>query len=56
MKSDFTTLCDLRKEIIEEKIEDITRLVNRPKYICKKCARVANEKKYLCKAKKMNNQ
>ena len=47
MKEKFETLCELKKETISENIDEISRIIDKPKYICKKCARAANEKKYL---------
>ncbi len=42
------TLCRLDKHDIEENIDDIASIVAEPKYLCRKCARVATKKKYLC--------
>ncbi len=47
------TFCDLSKDYIARNINEITLLVNNPKYICRKCARVANEPTHLCKPVKM---
>lgn len=44
------TLCDLDKKEIEKQLPAIMALVNRPAYICKKCARAANQKELVCKA------
>ncbi|NTW89098.1 MAG: hypothetical protein HGB26_08320 [Desulfobulbaceae bacterium] len=43
------TLCKLDKHDMEERMGDIVSLVSDPKFICRKCARVATNKKYLCK-------
>jgi hypothetical protein len=43
------TLCDLDKKEIEKQLPAIMALVNRPAYICKKCARAANQKELVCK-------
>jgi len=43
------SFCDLSKDEIAEKLDEIISLVNKPKYICRKCARAANEKTHLCK-------
>jgi hypothetical protein len=48
-------LCDLDKKKIEKKLSDISRLVNNPKYICRKCARAANHEFNLCKPVKINS-
>ncbi|MDH4943891.1 hypothetical protein [Sulfurimonas sp. C5] len=44
------TLCDFKRSDIESQIDHIIKIVSKPKFICKKCARVAKDKKYLCKA------
>jgi hypothetical protein len=46
-------LCKLKKNDIENSLKDILTIVKSPKYICKKCARVANDKSYLCSSKKI---
>ncbi len=43
-----TTLCKLDKHDIDENMDVIVSLVSEPKFICRKCARVAKNKKYLC--------
>ncbi|MDD2356931.1 MAG: hypothetical protein PHX13_03350 [Thiovulaceae bacterium] len=44
------TLCELKRDDLEKDFSKIVSIVSKPKYICKKCARVAKDKKYLCKA------
>jgi len=48
----MNTLCDFKKSTIKDHYSKLIKIVNQPKYICTKCARVANEKQYLCKPKK----
>lgn len=43
-------LCDIKKTDFDKYKNELVTIVNNPKYICKKCLRVANSKKYLCKA------
>jgi len=47
------SLCGYKKEDIANKLKKITKIVQKPKYICKKCARVAKGKEYLCLAIKL---
>ena len=47
------TLCDLDKKDIEKKFSDVVKLVDKPKYVCRKCARAANEKDLVCKPVKI---
>ncbi len=47
------TLCDWSKRDIEKKAEKLYSLVIDPKFICRKCARVANQYQVLCKPKRM---
>jgi len=41
-------MCDMKKRV-EENLNHIAGLVAKPKYICKKCARVANSAELICK-------
>jgi hypothetical protein len=50
-----TTLCKLDKHDMEERMLDIVSLVSEPKFICRKCARVATNKKYLCQPVKIKS-
>ncbi len=49
------TLCDLKRDDFEKDFSKIVNIVSQPRFICKKCARVANEKQYLCKAVKLKD-
>ena len=46
-------LCKLDSKEIENNLKEISKLVEKPKYICKRCARVSNDKKFLCKPIKL---
>ncbi len=47
-------LCKLAKgDFIKEHLEDYKSLVGDPKYLCRKCGRVAADKKNLCKTEKL---
>ena len=43
------TLCDWTKERIKSRSEELLRIVDRPTFACRKCARVANQAIHLCK-------
>lgn len=47
------TLCDWTKEDIDNNHKKLFKIVSNPKFVCKKCARVANKEDYLCKPKKL---
>jgi hypothetical protein len=49
MSDDQKTLCKYKKEKLEEHFELIKTIVRDPKFICKKCGRVAAQKEWLCK-------
>ena len=36
-------------DLFEKKLEKIKKMVNKPRYVCRKCARAANEEDYVCK-------
>ena len=42
------TLCGWSSEQISKKRKKLLDLVESPRFVCKKCARVANQKKVLC--------
>ncbi|TLD70923.1 hypothetical protein FEM03_10565 [Phragmitibacter flavus] len=44
------TLCDWKKHEIVDDIDELLLLVRDPRYVCRKCARVAHSDKHLCKA------
>ena len=49
MVKDKKHLCDWKKAEIKDNLDDIKKLVGKPKYICLKCARVSEEADYLHK-------
>lgn len=42
-------LCDWKKEAIDAQFDLLLSIVRKPRYVCRKCARVANDEKWLCK-------
>lgn len=47
-------LCKLVSDgMLKDDLKAYKKLVNKPKYVCKKCGRVANDEDSLCKPKKM---
>jgi hypothetical protein len=47
------TLCELDKKEIEKNFAEVVKLVNKPKYVCRRCARAVNEKDLVCKPAKI---
>jgi len=47
------SICDWDKKDIEKNLKEIASQVSKPKYVCRKCARVARDEKLLCKAVKI---
>jgi hypothetical protein len=55
MNNKEKTLCDWDKKEIDKRFDQLAKIVQVPKYICRKCARVAQKKDYLCKPQIINN-
>lgn len=49
------TLCKAKKSHHAELREEILKAVNQPKYICRKCLRLAAKKKYLCSPERLDD-
>ena len=49
-------LCAYKEKEVEQNLADLSVIVEKSKFICKKCARTACEKKYLCKPVKINSK
>ena len=43
------TLCEWKKSDIADGLEELSKIVGDPRYICRKCARAAHQDKHLCK-------
>lgn len=49
-------MCKLVKEdYLEDHLTEYIDIVKKPKYVCKKCGRVADEEDRLCKPKKLKD-
>ena len=42
-------LCKIKKALIEYDIDAYCQLVDKPRFVCRRCGRAANKKKYVCK-------
>jgi len=47
------SLCKWKKKDIEKDIHELIHIVDKPRFICKDCARAAHDKGFLCKAIKL---
>jgi len=47
------TFCKWTEKDIQKRVNLLADLVDEPRYVCKKCARVANSKKLVCKPMEM---
>jgi hypothetical protein len=47
-------LCKWKEDDLEKKFKAFNDIVKHPKFLCKKCGRVANEKKWLHKPVALN--
>lgn len=50
-RNSMKELCKLKKNELDINFKKIVKIVQKPKFICEKCARVAKDKKYLCNPK-----
>ncbi len=49
-------LCKLvKEEYLEDHMDDYLEIIKKPKYVCKKCGRVADSEDRLCKPKKIKD-
>lgn len=46
-------LCAWKQKEIEANFDELTTIVGKSKFVCKKCARTAGDKKHLCKPEKI---
>ena len=47
------TLCKWKKKEIEKNVHELAQIVDKPRFICKDCARCAHNKNFLCKPTKL---
>ena len=47
------TLCKWKKKEIEKGLHELAQIVDKPRFICKDCARSAHNKAFLCKPVKL---
>jgi lipopolysaccharide biosynthesis regulator YciM len=43
------TLCKWKKDEFDKRMDALKEIVSKPRYVCRKCGRVADKKKWLCK-------
>lgn len=53
MGKDKKTICEWNKDEIKNDLDKLKAIVTPPKFICRKCGRVAKESDYLCKPEKL---
>ena len=46
-------LCKWKKKDFENRLHELAHIVDKPRFICKDCARSAHDKGFLCKAIKL---
>ncbi|MDX1617070.1 MAG: hypothetical protein R3300_22385 [Candidatus Promineifilaceae bacterium] len=47
------SLCKWDKSDIRDDFEKLAKIVGKPKYACRDCARAARKKKYLCEPRRL---
>lgn len=53
-KHKHKSLCKLNKKEVEANIDELISMVNKPEFICCKCARVAIKESNLCNPKSIS--
>ena len=48
-------ICKWDKEEIKDNLDELKRIVAKPKFICRKCGRAAKDDDYLCKPERAFN-
>jgi hypothetical protein len=56
MGTHIKRMCKLDRKLITEYPDEFIDAVAKPKYICKKCLRVARNKSYLCAPEKIRKK
>ena len=51
MSIDNVTICSWKKK--DYTAENLLEVINKPKFYCQHCGRVANKKKYLCEPERL---
>ena len=47
-------LCKWDKDDIKDNFKELKKIVSEPRYLCRKCARVAKKEEWLCKPEELN--
>ncbi|GFO67106.1 hypothetical protein GMLC_06850 [Geomonas limicola] len=53
MAKDNKTLCKWDKDEIKDNLKELKKIVAEPRYVCRKCARVAKKEDNLCKPEEL---
>ena len=56
MATHIKRMCKVDRKLIDAFPDEFIDAVGKPKYICKKCLRVANDKTYLCDPVKLKKK
>ena len=56
MGTHIKRMCKVDRKLITEYPDEFIDAVNKPKYICMKCLRVASDKSYLCDPAKLKKK
>lgn len=53
MAKDDKPLCKWNKDEIKDNFKDLKKIVSEPRFICRKCGRVAKKEDWLCKPEEL---